>query len=612
MIERDERRSAEDDDDDADEEESDDASPYAVSRSDMAGLAVLAQLLWRYGRPFRRLIAILALALLLDAALNVCFPVLQRLLIDDGLIARDQDVIVRGLVLYAAAAIALVGVGFVIELIAARVVTDMIASIRSALYERVQGLALRDIDAARTGALVARFSGDIVAIEAALIEAAGGLLLPLIEVLYTTILMFVFSFELGLIAVLIFPLTLLGPRIFVGRAVRLGYLKRRADGRVIAEAAEGIAAQKTVRAFGLEALMAQRFAAAGRRWRMVAFRFNLQNAYVEQTATASLYLLHIVVFVAGVLLTYRGVISVGTFVAFEAMFLSMGYALNSVTHFFPELAHAAGSALHLADILDAPTRATDTPLPGLGAIKGDIRLDGVRFAYGGEGFAVDIAVLDIAAGEYVVVVGATGAGKSTLIGLLLGLIRPEKGVIRLDGCDVAAFDPASVRARIGAVFQANFLFHASIRDNIAMGKPGATMAEIVAAAKAAEVHDFIVSLKSGYDTVTGERGARLSGGQQQRIAIARALVRDPAILLLDEATSALDSETEAALMATIAQGRGQRTIVFVTHRLVNAAGADRVIVMDNGRVVESGRHHDLIAARGRYAALWADRVGEGD
>jgi ATP-binding cassette subfamily B protein len=235
----------------------------------------------------------------------------------------------------------------------------------------------------------------------------------------------------------------------------------------------------------------------------------------------------------------------------------------------------------------------------------DIVFDKVGFWYGEDsGFRMENVDLAIAKGSFVGIVGASGSGKSTMLNLLLRFYDPSAGSLRFDGVDARDFTQESLRAQMGVVFQENFLFNASIIENIRLGKPDASYEEVVAAAKAAEVDETIRGFPDGYDTNVGERGGKLSGGQRQRVAIARALVRDPALLILDEATSALDAVTEAKLNETLARIAKTRTVVSVTHRLGSVEGADHILLLDHGEVVEQGGHDQLMALDGLYAALW--------
>jgi ATP-binding cassette subfamily B protein len=277
------------------------------------------------------------------------------------------------------------------------------------------------------------------------------------------------------------------------------------------------------------------------------------------------------------------------------------------------LAQAAGSVQHLKDLFDQVPEPPDSPAAiSLPRLEREIVFDDVGFHYPDGSFELQGLRVRIAKNSYVAFVGGSGSGKSTVLSLLLRLYDPSRGAIHFDGCDVRCATRASLRDQIGMVFQDSFLFNASAFENIRMGRPGATMAEVEAAARAAEVHDFIASLPGGYFTVVGERGGKLSGGQRQRLAIARALVRDPSVLVLDEATSALDPVAEAALNATLLRlARSGRTVISVTHRLRGVVEADWIVVLGEGRVLEQGTHEDLLRLGGTYAGLWRQQTERG-
>jgi len=254
-------------------------------------------------------------------------------------------------------------------------------------------------------------------------------------------------------------------------------------------------------------------------------------------------------------------------------------------------------------IVDAPNART------LERFSRNIRFENVDFSYTGEQMNLRDVTLEIPKGQSIAFVGPSGSGKSTILNLVLRFYDPTSGVVTMDGQDLRQVTQRSLRGQIGTVFQETFLYNASVRENITLGKLDATDEEVEAAAKAAEIHDFVMTLPQGYDTPVGERGGQLSGGQRQRIAIARALLYDPAILVLDEPTSALDPQTEATINATLReQGRG-RSVVTVTHRLSSVANADRIFVLERGRVVEWGTHEELLHTRGLYYRLWSQQNG---
>ena len=249
------------------------------------------------------------------------------------------------------------------------------------------------------------------------------------------------------------------------------------------------------------------------------------------------------------------------------------------------------------------TEVTSGPPPAEAAV----RLEGLAAGYNGRPAIADVD-LDVRPGELVAIVGPSGSGKSTLLNLILRLYTPTEGRVSIDGVDIRRVTRDSLRAQMAVVFQENMLFNMSIRENIRLGKDGATDAEVEEAAKKAEIHRYIMSLPQKYDTVVGERGDTLSGGQRQRIAIARAIVRNPSVLLLDEATSALDQTTEAAINRTLLKVAKGRTMIFSTHRLTSVIDMDEIIVVSNGKAVERGPHAELLKANGMYRKLWDDQL----
>jgi ATP-binding cassette, subfamily B, bacterial len=274
---------------------------------------------------------------------------------------------------------------------------------------------------------------------------------------------------------------------------------------------------------------------------------------------------------------------------------------------------AMASTRRILDLLAVQPAITPgaATLPATG--RGEVRFDAVDFSYSADAMPVLRGFhLHVPAGETHAIVGSTGAGKSTVVKLLLRLYEPTAGTVRLDGVDVRDLTFGSLRGAMGYVGQDVFLFQGSVRENVAYGRPDAPLEEVVAAARLAEADEFVRELPRGYDTVVGERGQKLSGGQRQRLSIARAILRDPRILVLDEATSAVDNETEAAIQRSLEAVGRDRTVVVIAHRLSTVRHADRIHVLEAGRVVESGTHDELVAGGGLYAALWRVQTGEAD
>src|SRR5205085_969777 len=280
-----------------------------------------------------------------------------------------------------------------------------------------------------------------------------------------------------------------------------------------------------------------------------------------------------------------------------------------VMHFIPVSIQSAAAVRHIQEMLDAPTRGADRPgAPDLPRITHDITFDRVTFQYEGSQTPVlDNLSLKLDAGKSIAIVGPSGSGKSTLLNLILRLYVPDEGRVTIDVVDIRKVTRESLRRSMAVVFQENMLFNMSIRENIRLGKEGATDQEVVEAARKAEIHRHIMSLPQKYDTSVGERGDTLSGGQRQRIAIARAIVRNPSVLLLDEATSALDQTTEAAINATLLKLAKGRTMIFSTHRLTSVVEMDEIIVISGGKAIERGSHAELLAMGGTYRKLWDDQ-----
>ena len=316
-------------------------------------------------------------------------------------------------------------------------------------------------------------------------------------------------------------------------------------------------------------------------------------------------LFNALVFGIGAYWAFEGVITLGTLVAFEAMFLTMGDAISHVTEAIPMLAEASGGMKQLNGFL--AERAAPPDLYGavdLAVPRHSIKFQNVTFKYPGSKFQLGPIILDIPIGKRLAVVGKSGSGKSTFAQLLLRSETPSTGTISIDGHDIRSVTHSSLRRIISPVFQETFLFHDTLHANITLGRDGVESPEISRAARAAAIEDFILGLPQKYETIVGERGARLSGGQRQRVAIARALLGNPAILLLDEACSALDQQTEAKISATIRQITSKHTVISITHRLESIKDYDHIVVVDRGRVKEQGTHRSLIAKKRLYFEMW--------
>lgn len=586
----------------------DEDEPETIARGD---LARIKDFLWPFARLQRPLLIALVAILLVETMFEVMFPLAQRHIIDKGLVEKDLGVITFVLIFLAISAVIVNVLGLAADYVYCRIAAAMVGDIRDDMHAHLLDLQFSDLERTPRGATLSRFAGDVQNIEAMLLELVPWLIHPTLQVIYSTLLMFYFNVWLGLLSALIFPIVLMLPRRLAQRSFELSYAKRQREASLLSHLQETLGSLGIVKAFGIEPRRQRRYARLNEAWRKIAFRTAFMGALVERSAFAALYALHVVVFSCGVWAVYTGSITLGTLVAYEALFLSMGEALTYATQFVPRIAAAAGSIRYITE-LTGQSRSAPDPAGALPVerSRGALGFRGVTFDHPDARFRLGPLDLDIAGGSRVALVGASGSGKSTLLALILRLRDPVAGRMELDGRDVSMLQRRSYQARIGFVPQEAVVFEGTIAENIALGAAAPSRRDIEAAAADAELLDFVLSLPRGFDTRIGPASGELSVGQRQRLSIARALVRDPDILVLDEPTSALDAETGASLNTTLWRLPRRCTLVCATHQLHNITPfADRIVVLDQGRVTETGSHDQLLAQGGTYARLWSSQSG---
>jgi ATP-binding cassette subfamily B protein len=562
--------------------------------------------LWPFMRPYRKLLIAAISALVVTAAVALVLPLAVRRVVDNFGIS-DGALLDRYFAgaLFIAALLAL-GTGLR-YLLVTRLGERVVADIRKAVFDRVIGMSPAFFERLMTGEVLSRITTDTTLILSVIGSSVSIALRNLLLFAGGLVMMLATSPKLSGLVLLVVPLVIV-PILFLGRRMRV--LSRENQDWIAnssGNASEALLSVQTVQAFTHEHESRAQFAD------VTEASYDAARRRVNTRALMTVIVIFLVFTgVVGVLWigardVRAGDMTPGSLVQFLIYAVMVAGAVAALSEIWGELQRAAGATERLVDLLQADDPVTDlaAPRPVPRPVKGEIVFDAVRFAYPARpGIpALDDVSLTIRAGETVALVGPSGAGKTSIIQLIQRFYDPDAGRITLDGVSLADMSRHEFRRELSLVPQDPVIFAASARDNIRFGRLDATAAEIEAAARAANAHAFITGLPEGYDTYVGERGVMLSGGQKQRIAIARAILRDAPVLLLDEATSALDAESEHAVQAAVEAMARSRTTIIVAHRLATVKRADRIVVLDAGRIVAQGTHDSLVAENGLYARL---------
>jgi ABC-type multidrug transport system fused ATPase/permease subunit len=568
------------------------------------------RLITRYLRPHIRREIEMFVYMLLGLAFTVVFPFAFRRLLDDAIPSGEFSEVVSIL--------AVLGVAFGVSLLAglrraylaAVVSSAVVRQVRTDMFGRLQDLSSRWFSRRQQGDVLSRLFSDVQLLEMGLSETLREGSFQVLSLVVSAVVLVLLDPFLALIVLLGAPLVALVYRAMAKGAQRRSIAVQEQTGTVLTVATENYAAQPVVKAFGVEDRERARFGQASDRLFDNEVRLQLFGGLFTLSVNMIVSALRLIVLGVGAWLILNGNLTIGGLVAFVSLMGEVISPVTVLTGLGQQVQASTGALVRINEILNAvPDIADDPEDQPLPPLEDSIALSDVSFSYTPERRTLEHVEVRIAAGSRVAFVGPTGAGKSSVLQLLMRFYDPDEGAVLFDGKDVRGGTLASLRDQLGVVFQETFLFDATIAENIALGRPRATDAEIEAAARAAELDEFVESLPRSYDTLVGERGGRLSGGQRQRLAIARALLRDPRVLLLDEATSALDPRTERMIADTLEKAAHGRTTIAVTHRLTSVTSYDQVFVMDGGRLVEHGTHDELLARDGLYARLWAEQVG---
>ena len=567
---------------------------------------VLLRLLGYLARDRRRLL-IAAVAVLVVAGTTMAQPALIGLAIDDGIRAGDAGVLTAAALVFLGVTVGQAGATALQLVVNASLGQNMLQAMRMEMFRKYQALPLRFYDRQITGRLIGRMASDVEQIGEAVTEGAIGLVADVAILIGILVAMALLSWQLTLLAVAVSPLMLLSGIVFARVAQAAYRVMRTRTSTLNGVIAESILGMRVIQAFTREEVNARRFdevnhAQARAQMRAITVTSSAEPAVELFTAVST----GLVLWFGGTLvLGESDTVTLGVVTAFVLYVERFFGPVQELATRWGSIQAAMTSAERVFEILDTDETMHDQPDAGeLPRVRGEVRFDHVSFAYEAGRPVLHDANILAKPGDRIALVGATGAGKTTITNLLLRFYEVSDGSVSIDGHDVRSVSQASLRRQVGLVLQEPFLFSGSIHDNIAYGRADATRAEVIEVAKAVGLHEFLESLPFGYDTPIEERGGGLSTGQRQLVSFGRALLSDPRVLVLDEATSSVDTQTEGLIQDAMESMMRGRTSFVIAHRLSTVRNATEVLVMDQGRIVERGTHAQLLAKAGLYYNLY--------
>jgi ATP-binding cassette subfamily B protein len=552
-------------------------------------------------------VVLTVLAMLLVTAAGLATPALAQIGIDDGIQARDRGVLFLAVGLLVAAGLVGWVAGYLQTYLSSWVGERVLLDLRTRVFRHVQLLSLGYHERTPTGWTVSRLTSDIEALDQLVTEGVSSLVINGLTFAGVIAILFGFyDWKLALMAFAIFPILVLGTAAFRTLSTRAYRRTRERVADVLAALQESIAGMRVVQGFGRQEASAAEFRAVNAEYRAANMRTVwLSGLYFPGVELLSAAGTALILWFGGTRVL-DGDLTVGVMVAFLGYLATFFDPIQALSQLYNTFQAAMAALEKIFGVLETEPEVGDAPgAADLPAVRGDIELRDVSFGYSREYVIRDVS-LRIAAGETVALVGPTGAGKSTLAKLIARFYDPDEGAVLVDGRDLRTVTQASLRSQLGIVPQEGHLFSGTVADNLRFGAPRASDEDLRRACAAVGALDFVDALPDGLDTDIQERGARLSAGQRQLLSFARALVADPRLLILDEATSSVDLRTERHIEEAMRALLGGRTAIVIAHRLSTIRRADRIVVIDDGRVVEQGTHDGLIGLGGRYASLYSD------
>ncbi len=570
-------------------------------------------------RPHGKTVSAILVMSLATVGIELIPPWLQKVLVDSVLTQGTDPVVMSGLLTtlgVIVGSLALVRIAAAVlavmkSKLSSEIGTRLTADLRTSMVDKLERLSVSFHDRNQVGLLMSRVAYDTEAMHTFMHHLSGGFLLQILQLVAIGGMLFVLNPKLALITLLPTPLVLLTSWFFCKCLYTRNHRYWEAVGRQAAALTSLLSGIRVVKSFTQESREHDRFSSASERLRESRVGVDLANATFSSLVGVLFGLGGLIVWYVGGRDVLQSEMSLGSLMAFLA-YLSMFYApLTTVSEGASWMSNFLSASHRIFDLLDTPVTVDDPAAPReVDRLRGHIHFDNVTFSYDGKSPVLENLRLEIQPGEMVGIVGRSGSGKSTLASLVSRLYDVQSGSITIDGIDVREITGTALRRRVGVVLQEPYLFQGTVSDNIAYGDPGADLERILMSARSASAHEFILRMPFAYDTMLGERGAGLSGGERQRISIARAILYDPQILILDEATSSVDSESERLIQQAVERFSQGRTVLAIAHRLSTLEHADRLVVMDQGRIVEQGTHHDLLAAEGVYARLVKLQFGQ--